>query len=40
MKSLSQEGIRQSLLDFHKQWYSSNIMNLAIVGRHDIEQLE
>jgi len=39
-KSLSQDGIRESLLDFHKQWYSSNIMKLTVVGRQDIEQLE
>ena len=40
IKSLSQAGIRQSLLDFHKKWYSSNIMNLTIVGRQEIDQLE
>jgi len=40
MKSLSQPGIRESLLDFHKRWYSSNIMTLAISGRHEIEQME
>lgn len=36
LKSLSQPGIRESLLDFHRKWYSSNIMTLAITGKHDI----
>jgi len=40
MESLSQPGIRESLLSFHKEWYSSNIMKLTVSGRHDIERLE
>jgi insulysin len=32
--------MRQSLLDFHKKWYSSNIMTLSVYSRHDIELLE
>jgi len=40
MESLSQPGIRESLLNFHKRWYSSNIMNLTISSRHEIERLE
>jgi insulysin len=40
LKSLSQPGIRESLLDFHKKWYSSNIMNLTVQSKHDIDQLE
>ena len=32
--------MRQSLLDFHSQWYSSNIMRLTVLGRHDIDQME
>jgi insulysin len=38
--SLKQDGIREALLDFHKRWYSSNIMKLCVTGRHDIERLE
>lgn len=40
IESLKQEGIRESLLDFHKKWYSSNIMKLAIVSNKDVETLE
>lgn len=40
LKSLSQPGMRQSLLDFHKKWYSSNIMTLSVYSRHEIEILE
>lgn len=25
--------IRDELLKFHKQWYSSNIMSLAVIGK-------
>jgi insulysin len=38
--SLKKEGMRQQLLNFHKKYYSSNIMRLAISGRHDIETME
>lgn len=40
LKSLSQPGMRESLLAFHKKWYSSNIMTLTISSRHPIEDLE
>lgn len=40
LKSLKIDGIRETLLDFHKKWYSSNIMNLVISGKHSIEQME
>ena len=39
-KSLQQPGMRQSLLDFHKKWYSSNIMTLSISGKHSLDDLE
>ena len=39
-QTLSQPGIRESLLKFHEEWYSSNIMRLTVSGRHDIDQLE
>lgn len=28
------------MLAFHKKWYSSNIMNLVVTGKHSIDQLE
>ena len=40
MQTLLQPGIRESLLDFHKRWYSSNIMKLCVLGNHDISTLE
>jgi insulysin len=40
LKSLSQPGMRESLLAFHKKWYSSNIMTLTVSSRHSIEDLE
>ena len=40
LESLKQEGIRESLLKFHKTWYSANIMNLVIYGKHSLTQLE
>lgn len=40
IKSLSQDGMRDSLLNFHKTWYSANIMNLTVVSNHSIEDLE
>lgn len=40
LESLKQEGIRENLLNFHKKWYSANIMKLCISGKHSIEQLE
>lgn len=39
-ESLKQQGIREALLDFHKKWYSSNIMKLCISGNHSIENME
>lgn len=32
--------IRDELIKFHKQWYSSNIMNLAIFGKESLDELE
>lgn len=39
-KSLMQPEMRQSLLEFHKKWYSSNIMTLTVYSRHGLESLE
>lgn len=32
--------IRSELIQFHKNWYSSNIMNLAILGKESLDELE
>jgi insulysin len=39
-ETLSQPGIRDSLLAFHKKWYSANIMTLTVQGKEDVETLE
>ncbi|XP_045505756.1 insulin-degrading enzyme [Colias croceus] len=38
----AQRGIdvRAALLDFHKRWYSANIMALVVVGRESLDDLE
>lgn len=40
LESLKQEGIREALLNFHKTWYSSNIMRLVLSSDKTIEELE
>jgi insulysin len=40
LKSLQVDGMRENLLEFHKKWYSSNIMCLTLSGGHSIETLE
>ena len=32
--------MREKLLDFHKKWYSANIMNLVVVSNYTIELME
>ena len=32
--------MQESLLEFHKKWYSSNIMHLVVLSNHSIEDLE
>ena len=32
--------VRQRLLEFHSQWYSSNIMSLAVLGRETLDTLQ
>ncbi|XP_026833292.1 insulin-degrading enzyme isoform X2 [Drosophila erecta] len=32
--------VRDELLKFHKQWYSANIMCLAVIGKESLDQLE
>jgi len=33
-------NVRDSLLEFHDKWYSSNLMSLAIVGKESLDELE
>jgi insulysin len=40
MESLKQDGIREALLEFHRKWYSSNIMKLCILSNKNIEDME
>lgn len=40
LESLKQDGVREVLLNFHKTWYSSNIMKLTMCGKHSLEQME
>jgi insulysin len=40
LETLKIPTIREDLLKFHDQHYSSNIMNLVMVGRHSLEDLE
>jgi insulysin len=32
--------MHDSLLEFHKKWYSSNIMTLTVKSKHEIDSLE
>jgi insulysin len=32
--------MRESLLEFHKKWYSSNLMTLCIINDQPLEKLE
>ena len=40
VKSLSQDGIRENLLKFHKTWYSANIMTVTLSSKMGIEEME
>ena len=40
LETLQIPTIREDLLGFHERYYSSNIMNLVMVGKHSIEELE
>jgi insulysin len=40
LETLNIPTIREDLLQFHEKHYSSNIMNLVMVGRHPLEDLE
>jgi len=40
LEYLSKPGIRDALIKFHSEYYSSDIMNLCIYGKESIEDLE
>lgn len=40
LDTLGKPGIRDALIEFHKNYYSSNLMNLCIVGNGPLEDLE
>ena len=39
-RSLSAEGVRSALVQFHASHYSSNLMSLAVLGRETLEALK
>ena len=40
LRSLSVPGIRDSLLKFHSDWYTANIMTLSFGGKYSLDELE
>ncbi|UYV75847.1 hypothetical protein LAZ67_13001551 [Cordylochernes scorpioides] len=38
--TLEKEGVREALLEFHQQWYSADIMALALLGKESLDELE
>ncbi|RZV53382.1 MAG: hypothetical protein EX270_08845 [Pseudomonadales bacterium] len=40
LQTLDKPGIRNQLLDFHRQWYGSERMSLAIVGPQSLDELQ
>lgn len=40
LETLKIPTIREDLLKFHDEYYSSNIMSLVMVGKHSLEELE
>src|SRR5690606_6588502 len=40
LETLNYPAIRDDLLKFHSEYYSSNIMNLVLVSKAEIDQLE
>ena len=37
LETLKMEGVREKLLEFHRKWYSANIMKLTVIGRHSLD---
>jgi insulysin len=40
LETLQIPTIREDLLKFHKDYYSANLMNLVMIGRHSLDDLE
>ena len=40
VESMDIPGARDVLMDFHKQWYSSNLMCLTVSSKHSLADLE
>ncbi|CAI2365515.1 unnamed protein product [Moneuplotes crassus] len=40
LDTLGKPGVRDALMDFHSKYYSSNLMNVCIVGNESLENLE
>lgn len=40
LETLQHDNIREELLKFHEDYYSSNIMRLVMVGRDSLDNLE
>ncbi|CAD7936176.1 unnamed protein product [Amoebophrya sp. A120] len=40
LETLQKDSIREILLNFHKDYYSANLMGVAILGRESLEELE
>jgi len=40
LETLKKEGIRDVLLDFHKNFYSANLMAVSIIGKESLDELE
>jgi len=38
--TLDHPSIRSDLLDFHKKWYSSNLMKLVLYSNQSLDELE
>ena len=38
-ETLGKEGVRKNLLDFHKKWYSANIMTATLSSKNSIEDM-
>ena len=39
-ETLQKPQIREELIKFHRNWYSSNIMSLVLLSSHSLEEME
>ena len=40
LETLKKDGVVEALKDFHKKWYSANIMNLVVYSKKSCDELE